>query len=75
MEVVVYGRSNPPCPYCEKMKEVFNKKKIAFEYKDVNDFSEEFSQLNVRTVPQCIVNGDNLGGFDNIMKILKEVKS
>lgn len=57
------------------MKEVLDKKKVEFEYRDIKDFSEEFSKLSVRTVPQCIVNGKNLGGFDNIMSILKEVKS
>lgn len=74
-EVVVFGRNNPPCPYCVKMKEVLDKKNIKYTYKDISDFEEEFKELGVTTVPQCVVNGINKGGFDQIMSILKEIKS
>lgn len=73
--VVVFGRENPPCPFCIKMKDVLTRKGYTFEYKDVSNHQDEFEQLQVRTVPQCVVDGVNLGGFDNIMNILKELKS
>ena len=75
MEIVVYGRSVPVCPYCVKMKEVLDKKGVNYTYKDIDDNMDEFLELGVRTVPQCVVNGVNFGGFDQIMSILKEIKS
>lgn len=71
-EVIVYGRSEPPCPFCVNMKKALSENQVEYKYLDIlnEEVLTEFNKLGVRTVPQCIVNGENLGGFDNIRDIL-----
>lgn len=76
-EIVVYGRSEPPCPFCENAKKFLEENNLEYIYKDITgiDNMEEFSKLGVRSVPQILVDGENLGGFDNIKDVIEAVGS
>lgn len=76
-EVVVFGRTSPPCHFCEVVKNALNNSNICFEYKDIASPSnmEEFSSLGVQTVPQVIVEGTNMGGADNIRNTVKCIQA
>ena len=70
----IYTRSG--CPYCTKIKEVYNSKGWGYaEYKlDVNftrdQFKSEFGQG--ATFPQVILNGQKMGGCTETVKYLRE---
>lgn len=71
-KLVVYGRTNPPCGYCNNLKSLLDSKEIEYEYKDVSDPSilQEFMTHRLRTVPAVFEDGVHIGGFDEISKIL-----
>lgn len=58
------------CPYCMRAKSLLKSKNVPFENIDVgNDKSlwKKMEKLSGRnTVPQVFVNGQALGGFDDI---------
>lgn len=74
MDIVIY--SKPNCPYCEKIKQVFNLKEYSYvEYtldKDFtkNQFVEEFG-LN-GTFPRVRIDGILIGGCTDTIAYLKE---
>ena len=69
---VVYTKDN--CPYCVKAKALL--KGYGLEYKEIvigRDISrEEFLDTypNARTVPQIILDGEHIGGYDDLAKRL-----
>lgn len=71
-EVIIYGRSNPPCPYCESAKKALDAEDIQYIYRDIVDpvFQEEHSTFGVRTVPVVVVDGVNMGGADSIQNTI-----
>lgn len=71
-EVIIYGRSNPPCPYCESAKKALDAEEIQYIYRDIVDpvFREEHSTFGVRTVPVVVVDGVNMGGADSIQNTI-----
>ncbi|ATN93507.1 ribonucleotide-diphosphate reductase subunit alpha [Pseudoalteromonas phage J2-1_QLiu-2017] len=75
-KVVMYGRTNPPCPFCIKAKEVLDSRGIDYTYKDIvqPDTLIEFGELGVRTVPQLVLDGVNYGGFDKIQNLLTAIQ-
>lgn len=63
------------CPYCHKALEFFKKNQIAFEQIDISDneremrkkLGEMYNIVGDVTVPQIIVDGVRLGGYDDLM--------
>lgn len=76
MEVVVYGRSNPHCQYCENLKELLKNRNVSYDYKDITeeDYFEEFMSLRLRTVPAVFIDGVFSGGFTESKELFKEIK-
>jgi glutaredoxin 3 len=76
MNSIVYSKDN--CPYCEKIKQVFELANIEYlEYKlDINfnkeEFYSEFGQGS--TFPQIIINNMHIGGCTETIKYLMETK-
>jgi glutaredoxin 3 len=74
MSVTVYTKDY--CSYCEAAKRLLNKLNIAFETKKVGvDVTRE--QLlevapNARTVPQIVIGGKVIGGFDELQEYIDE---
>ena len=65
-KVTIY--STMYCPYCTRVKQLFDKKGVAFEEVDLSTNFEELEALkertNWQTVPQVFVGEEFIGGFD-----------
>ena len=59
------------CPYCTAAKRLLTAR--GFEYEEINIGNEGISREKLveltggRTVPQIIINGKPIGGFDNLL--------
>jgi len=79
-KVVVFGRSNPVCPYCENAKVYLEENNISYEYKDISqeaymlEFQERYLSKGIRSVPQISVDEVEFGGLDNITSVLELFK-
>ena len=68
-KVEVYSTSY--CPYCMRAKALLRSKGIAFEEIDVTDDPELRAKMvklsgGRRTVPEIFINGENIGGCDEL---------
>tara|TARA_B110000503_G_C7111074_1_gene398144 strand:+ start:651 stop:902 length:252 start_codon:yes stop_codon:yes gene_type:complete len=72
--IEIYGK--PSCPYCDKAKALCELRGIRFNYKSMGtdytreDLLETFP--TARTVPQIIVNGNKIGGYEQLVKYIEE---
>jgi glutaredoxin 3 len=66
--IIIYGK--PMCPFCEKAKQFCETRGFNYEYKSMGtDFTrEELLETfpEARTVPQIIINGEKIGGYDKL---------
>lgn len=68
-EVVIY--SKPGCPYCIRAKALFDRKGVAYEEIIASSDPEKKAEMVARsngkaTFPQIFVNGQHLGGSDDV---------
>ena len=74
--IVIYSKE--PCPYCVMAKEFFKARQLAFEEIRIDldpDKREEMMRLsNRRTVPQIFINGQSIGGYDDLVSLAKSGK-
>ena len=67
-EVIMY--STGYCPYCTKAKALLNKKNISFTEIRVDTHPELREEMVIksgrRTVPQIFINGQAIGGCDDL---------
>lgn len=68
-EIIIY--STPICPYCDKAKALLKKKGATFSVIDVSEnplTREEMIEKSAgrRTVPQIFINGQHIGGCDDL---------
>ena len=72
MKVVIY--SKPGCVYCDKAKQLAISKDCEVEYLMMGeDFgAKEMFDLfpNARTFPQIIVDGEKIGGYTELEKLI-----
>lgn len=70
MEVVIYSKT--VCPYCVQAKNFLKKHDIAFEEKNLDDDDERTAFYatypGVRSVPQIFLEGERIGGFQELIK-------
>jgi len=70
-EVVIYR--TPYCPYCVRAAMLLKAKGVPFREVDVSDDPEArerlLNQTGSRTVPQIFINGEPVGGYDDIAKL------
>jgi glutaredoxin 3 len=61
-KVLIYGRDG--CPYCVKVKQLFDSKNVKYEYRNisVDAHFEEQVFMNYITVPMVFINGNFIGG-------------
>lgn len=75
-KVIVYSKDS--CPYCRMAKDLLSARKIAFEEIriDLDDAKrDEMIKLsNRRTVPQIFINGQSIGGYDDLAALVKSGK-
>lgn len=68
-EVVIY--TSTYCGYCHRAKMLMEEKKVAFEEINLDLESDRFGEMISRadgrsTVPQIFINGQGIGGCDEI---------
>jgi glutaredoxin len=72
--IIIYGK--PHCPFCEKAKQFCEIRQISYEYREMDtDYTrEELLETfpGSRTVPQIVVNGLKVGGYDGLLKYVEE---
>ncbi|MCU7611284.1 glutaredoxin 3 [Anaplasma capra] len=75
-EVLIYTKV--PCPYCTKAKALFNKKNVPFKEIDITDdpaaMSEMVERSGRRTVPQIFIDGESIGGCDDLYALYESGK-
>jgi len=69
--IVIYSKQ--PCPYCDMAKNWFKSKNLTYtEHKvGTNGFTREMlleAVPTARTVPQIIIDGKLIGGWDDLLK-------
>jgi glutaredoxin len=80
----IYGRTHPPCPYCQGAKQLASAEKLEHVYIDIgkdiqmDEFREMFPEQ--RTVPLVFVEDKNgirtkLGGFQEMKKYVSSLKT
>lgn len=75
-EVIVYSTNY--CPYCVRAKDLLKRKKVAFKELDAEDDAVRNDMIKKaggrRTVPQVFVNGQHVGGYDELRALDKAGK-
>lgn len=75
-KIVIY--SKPNCPYCVSAKQFLSTKGYTFEERvvGVNASREELLEAapNARTVPQILINGNLVGGYDDLVRNWDTIK-
>lgn len=70
MNVIVWSKYH--CPYCDQAKALLKQKGIAFEERKIGDgwTKEELleSVPSARTVPQIVIDGETIGGFNELKR-------
>lgn len=74
MKAIVWSKYH--CPYCDQAKALLTSKGIEFEEKKIGDgyTKEELLEAvpNARTVPQIFLDGELIGGFNELKQKLTE---
>lgn len=71
-DLVVYGRTNPPCSSCDNLKLLLETKGVEYTYKDISEpiNFDEFCSHRLRGVPAVFSEGEFIGGFDKVKDII-----
>lgn len=72
--ILIYGK--PGCGYCEAAKNLCETRGFLFEYLTLGeDYSREQLLENfplAKTVPQIVVNGLKVGGYNELLKYIED---
>lgn len=67
-KVVVYSKAH--CPYCVRAKQLLTKKQVHFDEIAIDQDPEQAVKMveltGRKSVPQIIINGEPVGGFDDL---------
>lgn len=68
-KVTIYSKDY--CPYCDRAKEYFSSRGIAFEEIDVTRDAQAYAELKARThhmtVPQIFIGDEFVGGYTDMI--------
>lgn len=72
MSYLVYGRSEPPCSFCDNLKTLLDEKGVDYLYKDISEENVfvEYCSYRLRTVPAVFKDGEYIGGFTEIKELI-----
>jgi len=74
MKAIVWSKYH--CPYCDMAKSLLQQKGIEFEERKIGDgyTKEELLEAvpTARTVPQIFLNGEHIGGYNELTKYLQQ---
>lgn len=72
-DVVIYSKI--PCPYCVRAKMLLQRKGVKFTEILIDENPEKCEEMiqksNRRTVPQIFINGQHIGGCDDMYALDK----
>ncbi|WP_370931558.1 glutaredoxin 3 [Bartonella sp. DGB1] len=76
-EIIIYIKAS--CPYCQTAKQLLTSKNLVLEEIDITDNDtlkqEMIQKANGRhTVPQIFINGQHIGGCDDLQALEKANK-
>lgn len=75
-KVVLYTKDS--CPYCRMAKDLLETNHIVFEEiridLDESKRDEMIKLSNKRTVPQIFINGESIGGYEDLAALAKSGK-
>ena len=69
MRSLVYGKAN--CPFCALAKDELDIRGIQYEYIDLEEIGKSAAEVTgrkVKTVPQIYIEGQYVGGYDEMME-------
>jgi glutaredoxin 3 len=77
MRILIYSKKT--CPFCVRAKTLLEEKKASFEEIDISDDpslrSEMIKKASGRTtVPQIFINGQHVGGCDDLYALQRQGK-
>ena len=77
MEAIVWSKD--PCPFCDRAKNLLKLKGSEFEERNITTGNWTKEQLmesvpGARTVPQILINGQLIGGFNELQQHLQNVE-
>ena len=70
---IVYGKKN--CPYCQMAKDELKLRGVQYDYIDLADIGKTAAEVTgrkVKTVPQIYVEGQYVGGWDELQNFLNK---
>lgn len=74
MTVIMYSKTN--CPNCANAKRLLEMRNIEFVERilGVDTTREELLEVapNARTVPQIFINGENIGGYEQLVTYIED---
>ena len=68
MRTLVYGKAN--CPFCAAAKDELSIRGIHYDYVDLDEIGKTAAEVTgrkVKTVPQIYIEGQYIGGYDELM--------
>ncbi len=75
--IEIYGKAD--CSYCIKAKNLLDTHMVAYDYFSIGEdiTTEEVIEMfpGVKTVPVVAVNGNLLGGYEQLAQLIEEKKS
>lgn len=76
--VLVYGRTYPPCQYCESAKELLGIEGYEYEFveldKKIKSLIEGKEKREIKTVPQIYIDDKYIGGYRELVAHIKDSK-
>ena len=70
---VIYGKKD--CPYCAMAKEELKIRGVPYDYVDLADLGKTAAEVTgrkVKTVPQIYIEGNYIGGYEELMAFLNK---
>lgn len=68
VQVIIYTKKI--CPYCDRAKELFQRKGVTYEEIGIDNRPEDYAALKERTglmtVPQIFINSELIGGYTDL---------
>lgn len=79
LDILIY--TTPICPYCVKAKALLQHKGVEEQIREIDVSANETLRMEMmkksggrRTVPQIFINGQHVGGFDDLYALDREGK-
>lgn len=72
--ILIYGK--PQCPFCDRAKQFCEQRGFEYTYKSLGTDYEREELLETfpgaRSVPQIVVNGQKIGGYNELTKYVED---